>query len=116
MPPRPLRPCATAGCPALVETGHCDQHRLTRERVRSQARATRTARGYDNRWGRYSARRLEYYPFCVHCGRLADVTDHILPIRTHPHLRMDPANHQSLCLACNARKAIREEGAFHHHG
>lgn len=38
-----LRPCAEHGCPALVSTGRCDEHRREKER----ARGSRQQRGYD---------------------------------------------------------------------
>lgn len=105
---RVLRPCATPGCPALVEHGHCAGHATVRE----QARGTARQRGYDTTWARYSRRRLHQFPFCVRCGRLAEVTDHIVPIRLAPERRLDPTNHQSLCADCNRRKNIEEEGGF----
>lgn len=103
-----MRPCATSGCPVLVGHGHCEVHRRQRE----QRRGTRTQRGYDNRWLRYSQRRLLSHPFCVVCGRLAEVTDHIIAARRAPDRFWDESNHQSLCGACNRRKAIAEEGGL----
>jgi len=103
-----MRPCGLAGCTALVARGYCARHQHARERQRP----TRTARGYSNRWARYSRARLLRFPWCVDCGRLADVTDHILAAKYRPDLFWDPGNHQSLCGDCNRRKGIREEGGL----
>jgi hypothetical protein len=35
------------------------------------------------------------------------VVDHIKPIRTHPHLALDPENHQVLCNDCNMGKGYK---------
>jgi 5-methylcytosine-specific restriction endonuclease McrA len=50
---------------------------------------------------------------CVQEGRRvrATCTDHIRAIRDGGAV-FDPANHQSLCGACNRRKAIAYEGGF----
>lgn len=56
------------------------------------------------RWKQYSLRRRADHPFCVDCGRLADVTDHILSVRTHPELFWDESNHASRCTRCNTVK------------
>jgi 5-methylcytosine-specific restriction endonuclease McrA len=105
-----MRPCGQAGCPELVTRGgYCDRHRREWDRRR---RGTAHQRGYTKRWVRYSAKRLSEFPFCAICGRLADVTDHIVPAQVAPARFWDPTNHQSLCGDCNRRKAITESGAF----
>lgn len=105
-----MRPCRTSGCPSTVTSPHAYCSRC--QQARDRQRPTRTARGYDNRWLRYSARRLQQDPFCALCGRLAEVTDHIVSARHAPQHFWDPDNHQSLCGDCNRRKAIAEEGGF----
>lgn len=40
------------------------------------------------------------------------VVDHIKPIRTHPHLALDPNNHQVLCNDCNMGKSFRHTDDF----
>jgi len=40
------------------------------------------------------------------------VVDHIKPIRTHPHLALDPENHQVLCNDCNMGKSFRHHDDF----
>lgn len=54
------------------------------------------------------------YPAGYHgdLPKLAECTDHILPIKTHPERKDDPSNHQSLCLDCNRRKSIALEGGL----
>lgn len=40
------------------------------------------------------------------------VVDHIKPIRTHPHLALDPENHQVLCNNCNMGKSWHHTDDF----
>lgn len=67
------RVCATPGCPALTDRGHCTEHR----RERDQARGTRQERGYDAAHDRLRARyqRLmdDGVPFqCWRCAKPID--------------------------------------------
>lgn len=112
-----MRFCATPRCPEkVVGGGHCPAHRRQRDR----ARGSRHERGYDNPWAEFSKKRLARFPWCVgypkgahEPGRkLAEVTDHIISIKQRPDLRFAEENLQSLCTACNLRKAIAEEGGF----
>jgi len=93
-----------------------------------QNRGTSSARGYTREWAIYSRAWLARHPICgmrqdgglhiehSHCARLglrtkATCTDHIRAIKAGG-ARFDPANHQSLCHACNSRKAIDLEHGF----
>jgi 5-methylcytosine-specific restriction protein A len=91
-------------------TGHrlCPAH----ARARDAQRGSAEDRGYTAQWSRYSRARLDAHPFCVRCGRIAEVTDHVVAARQAPGRFWDPTNHQSLCGACNRRKAIALEGGF----
>jgi HAMP domain-containing protein len=97
----PKRYCATLGCATRVDRGHCTEHARKKDAVR---RWTKDARYGTQRWRDYSLRRLAEHPFCVDCGRLADVTDHVLPVRTHPDLFFEESNHASRCFGCNQLK------------
>lgn len=99
----------------LVPSGRCRDH----ARQADQARGTRQQRGYTNAWLHYSRSRLEQHPLCVgyplgyhSIPTAATVTDHILSAKSRPDQFWNPANHQSLCAACNSRKAVAEEGGF----
>lgn len=75
---------------------------------------TRTQRGYDNVWLRLSRMCLIEEPLCRYCceeGRLtvAQVSDHIIPLRVRPDLRLVRENIQSLCTACHSGRKQREE-------
>ena len=121
MPERASRPCRKPGCPALVTTGYCSEHKSSSPAALTESRrGTAHRRGYTRRWSEYSKARLRQYPLCVgypagfHGERYtaAEVTDHIIAASKRPGLFWDPANHQSLCQDCNKRKAIAEEGGF----
>jgi 5-methylcytosine-specific restriction protein A len=106
--PRPLRPCATRGCPEVVPSKHCARH----TRAYEVTRGTASQRGYTYGWSSYSKARLAEHPFCTVCGRVGAVTDHIVPARRDPARFWDRSNHQTLCADCNRRKGITEEGGF----
>lgn len=118
MPRRAKRPCASRGCPALVEPGtggYCPTHATQRQQQRNQQidanRGTAAQRGYDARWRRIRAMHLRNHPLCVEClaaGRTtpANEVDHIIPLRnggTHA-----PDNLQSLCKSCHSKKTATE--------
>jgi 5-methylcytosine-specific restriction protein A len=49
---------------------------------------------------------LALAPLCLDClaaGRVTPATDvhHVKPLRTHPHLRLDPSNLRALCAPCH---------------
>lgn len=113
MPTRPPRPCAHPGCPALVRKGsRCAAH-AKKERARYEtARGSSTARGYGPKWRRYRERFLIAHPWCVECGRLATVVDHIEDHRGDSALFWRPSNHQSMCASCHSTKTGRTAGGF----
>jgi 5-methylcytosine-specific restriction enzyme A len=107
MPSSPARPCAVAGCPALVGPGHarCEQHRV-------DLRVSRTRRGYDEDWQRLRAWFMSdpSHQLCRVCHaagviKLATEVDHIEPFRSimDPR-RLDPKNLQALCAKCHRQK------------
>jgi 5-methylcytosine-specific restriction protein A len=108
----------------LSDGGPCAACRRRLDR----ARGTAAERGYDAEWARTSRAWLAAHPWCgeradgklyaVHsvCVQRgertrATVTDHIRAMR-QGGAKLDPRNHQSLCHACNSRKAIALEGAL----
>lgn len=93
MPSRAARPCSVPGCPNLV-TGREAQCREHQHRA-DKRKGTRTARGYDNVWGRIAKAYLRAHPFCEwpDCSRLARTVDHIDGDNRHH----DPDNLRALC-------------------
>lgn len=114
----PPRACPTCG--RLTTGGPCPEHARARDRARGSAQA----RGYDHEWADYSKRWLARFPWC---GQRLDsrfhaehsrcvqqglrtkalVTDHIVSLRDGG-ARLDPANSQSLCNACNVAKSLNQ--------
>lgn len=111
MPTAPPTPCSRVPCRRLaVKDGRCRVHQ----------RPSAAARGYRGGWAGYAREWLRRYPWCgqrqdgqlyavdsrcVQLGRRtpAKVVDHIQSLAAGGPL-LDPANHQSLCAACNTRK------------
>lgn len=114
----PVGYCSTPGCPNRAK-GQCPDHAKARRQDRQTGWARTNPLLHTQRWRRYSKARLARHPYCVGFPRgvhtiqtLAQCTDHRLPWRTHPDRFWDEANHDSLCLDCNKRKNIAEEGGF----
>ena len=124
MPIAPPKPCNRQGCGALVHSPerYCEQHRLGRQREQSQARRAdpitreRLAFYSSRTWRAVRAAQLGTHPLCLMCkaeGRLtaATVVDHVTEIKQGGD-RFNPANLQSLCASCHARKTQGDGGRW----
>jgi 5-methylcytosine-specific restriction enzyme A len=113
---QPLHPCPHPHCGTLTRAPLCPTHRRARDQLRPSARV----RGYDATWAATSRAWLSRFPWCgqrqdgqqhlenSRCAQRgqfvrATVTDHIRSLKDGG-ARLDPANLQSLCHACNTRK------------
>jgi 5-methylcytosine-specific restriction protein A len=82
------------------------QKRACTEHQRQDFRPQSNARGYDATWRRVRAMKLAAQPLCEHCtkeGRVTEATEvhHRFPIATHPLLRLDMSNLESICRNCH---------------
>lgn len=64
-------------------------------------------------WRRLSKLHKRSNPFCVECEKVGvytpvAITDHVLPVNTHPELSLDWDNLQSLCMAHHNKKTAKE--------
>ena len=109
MPRKPRHPCASPGCPALIEHGrHCQQHKFTRQQPRDS-----TKRLYGGRWRKARAAYLASNPLCKSCENQGHITpaivvDHITPHGGDVALFWDQNNWQPMCIECHNRKSARE--------
>jgi len=81
--------------------------------VKQAPRVSRSKRGYDRRWYKYSKLYLARNPTCVRCFHWGDrdnplVVDHIVPL-SQGGTNYDPSNSQTLCRRCNSVKARTED-------
>ena len=69
---------------------------------------------HDTRWSKLRARKLHRSPWCeCGCGEKATTVDHIKPQSTHPELKYEWNNLQSLSNACHlAKHGKRERGCY----
>lgn len=83
---------------------------LNRKRSEYARHSAKVTRG--PRWKALRMQALERDGWqCVQCGERQRLEcDHILPVRTHPHLSYSLANLQCLCGRCHARKTRLEVG------
>lgn len=110
--PRALKTCSTPGCPNLVPSGRCDQHK----RAAEERRGTRHERGYGKAHGnRFRPGVLKANPLCVctdqhgthgpQCLAPSTVADHWplskRELRTRGMDDNDPANGRGLCKGCH---------------
>jgi 5-methylcytosine-specific restriction protein A len=108
---KPLRPCASPGCPELVVSGRCKKHRQA-HREYDRHRGSSAERGYNGRWQKARAAYLRMHPLCAECERSgkvepANVVDHIKPHRGDMMLFWDMSNWQSLCKRCHDVKTAQ---------
>jgi 5-methylcytosine-specific restriction endonuclease McrA len=64
-------------------------------------RPTAAQRGYGSAWQKYRAGYLLSHPYCVKCGKVASVVDHIKAHRGDQALFWDKENHAALCRHCH---------------
>jgi 5-methylcytosine-specific restriction endonuclease McrA len=67
-----------------------------------------TARGGTRRWDRLSKQVAQEEKICwlrlPGCTIRSTSADHVLPSKTHPHLRMVRSNLRGVCRSCNTRR------------
>jgi 5-methylcytosine-specific restriction endonuclease McrA len=92
---------------------HCPDHaevKAQRDAARANQR-THTVpthkRGYDAQWRKVRALVLANDRRCFWCGGHATTVDHVLPIGTHPELRLDLDNLVPACRHCNSARTTR---------
>jgi 5-methylcytosine-specific restriction enzyme A len=113
----PKKPCATPGCPALVDSGRCDAHRAKHYATQGEERGSAHQRGYDVRWQKARRAFLGQFPLCcdpfkVHGPVIvpAVVVDHWIPHRGNREIFWDTSKWRGLCASCNGRKTAIDHG------
>ena len=66
------------------------------------------ARYQSGGWRRARLAYLKQHPTCVECGRLANVVDHIEPVRLGGEF-WDSSNWQAMCTSCHNAKSASEK-------
>ncbi|AXG80453.1 HNH endonuclease [Streptomyces paludis] len=114
MPRKPRTPCTIPGCPELTTGGRCAAH----EREATAQRVTPGTSAYGRLWPRIRRAYLYANPWCVLCGRLANVADHF-PLSRRELLAQGvlnpdtPKHLRPLCVACHNRETARKQpGGF----
>jgi 5-methylcytosine-specific restriction protein A len=115
---RALQTCTNPGCPALVESGRCDEHRREAEQQRGNFRERGYGRGRDKRFRPGELRRDVVCVLCpVNDRHLATVADH-WPLSRRELVERgldpdDPAHGRGLCKRCHDREtAVNQPGGW----
>lgn len=117
-----LRPCRKPGCHALHKNPgpYCDQHEDESKRYSKDNRKSASERGYDWEWKKFRDDFLDRHPFCecARCkktGRLnvAEMVHHVLPVETHPHLKLDESNCMAMSRQCHEVEHKRARDTYH---
>jgi len=66
---------------------------------------------YTKEWKKFRMEYIKEHPFCVRCGKPAEIVDHIIPIKDGGALTSEQ-NSQSLCWACHSRKSIEDGSRY----
>lgn len=92
-------------CGEVAPGTRCEECQTEREARTTERKGSATARGYDSRWQRLSARARRLQPFCLDCGSAEDLTaDHLVwPARTL-------ADVEVVCRSCNSRRGATRGG------
>ena len=77
-----------------------------RRKAMHERRHTET-RYNTTQWRKYRRAFLSRNPLCVECGRVAEVVDHIEPVRFGGEF-WDDNNHQAMCHRCHNSKSGKE--------
>lgn len=110
MPRKPRPPCSVPGCPELTTGGRRERH----EREANRMRVTPGGSSYGRRWPRIRAAYLYANPWCVLCGRTANVVDHF-PLSRRELLARGVANPDAferlrpLCTTCHSRETAKHQ-------
>lgn len=120
MPAAPLTVCSKPGCGLLrrrneaCARGHGPK---TAKAESDRARGSFRQRGYSSAWDALSKAWRFEHPLCAPCERegrvtVAEMVDHIVPVKQAPERLLDRSNLESMCLEHHARKsAIDGSGA-----
>lgn len=108
-PRRARRPCSATECGNwAVDRGLCAGHARAREDDRGSA----SDRGYGARWRAIRERFLAENPWCLDCGRAAEVADHA-PISRRELVAAgdpdpdDPSHLEPRCTSCHNSRTGR---------
>lgn len=111
--------CHKHGCYASALAGYhyCQTH-IKMEQSWGQRRIQRKQSTQwhhlynSNKWRVAKNEFLKRYPYCVVCGALATVVDHVVPHRGNEDLFWDENNWQPLCTAHHGAKTMKENNFF----
>lgn len=124
---KPLRPCKSAVCSNLTNERYCKDHQpivkeQNKERHRHYDKYQRdqeAASFYKSReWERAREQALiRDHGICQHCLKdkqitMAEMVDHVIPIKIAWHLRIYLPNLQSLCNQCHAIKTADDKQKY----
>ena len=104
MPTKPKRPCNHPGCPALTDTGYCEQHNRHKSynRQRKDSEAAAFYRSKD--WRITSQQFRGMYPQCQACGKPARMVHHepeLVVLLARGDDPLDWSWLKSLCWSCH---------------
>ena len=104
MPNKPLKPCSRPGCPNLVSSGLCDDHKRQSNRDYDRGRKDDPGRRLiqSGRWRKIRSRKLSINPLCERCeGNRRLVVAVMVHHKDRNQLNNRDNNLESLCNACH---------------
>lgn len=117
-----LKPCNYPMCPNLTRTSHCDDHAVDNNRhaIYDKHYRDKDATAFYNskEWRRVRVQALTRdNHLCQHCLitrniTMADMVDHIKPLKNFWELKSDLRNLQSLCNACHGIKTVKDKRVY----
>lgn len=100
------RVCSRSGCGTIVDrSGRCSACATAADRQRGTA----ADRGYGRQWLPVRRRVLALMPYCVECGKIATVVDHIDGLGPLGPRGYDLANLRAMCATCHGRRTAQDQ-------
>jgi 5-methylcytosine-specific restriction protein A len=89
-----------------------EQAERRRKAALDAQRPSREARGYDSDWRRVRDAFAKANPTCCveGCNSATQEIDHLLSIKTHPHLRLAWGNLRAMCRHHHSARTARDQG------
>ncbi|PGB51835.1 HNH endonuclease [Bacillus anthracis] len=124
---KPLRPCCEFHCYNLTRERYCEEHRYKEKETqqdknryydRFKRDKESTAFYRSKAWERLREQALmRDKGLCLQCKnnrkiKVADMVDHIIPIKVDPSVKLKLENLQSLCNPCHNRKTAEDKKKY----
>jgi 5-methylcytosine-specific restriction protein A len=92
---------------------HTTPEQIAARKRRDAERWSTDAVNYDWQWQKLRKRHMQDFPLCEMCKdegyiRAGEQVDHIVPVKSDPTKRLDPANLRTLCASHHSQRTAKD--------